>query len=164
LVSVIDATYLGLDYMSKQNGGDGGIIINMSSLAGLVPVAQHPVYCASKYGVIGFTRSAAMAANLMNSGVRLNAICPGFVNTPILKSFEKEKNMGQYFEYTDHIKDMMKYFGILDPSMIANGLITLIEDDGLNGAIMKITTSKGIHFQEYDPPPSHAVITEHKHK
>ena len=33
--------------------------------------------------------------------------------------------------------------------MIANGLITLIEDDALNGAIMKITTSKGIHFQDY---------------
>lgn len=33
-VSVISGTYLGLDYMSKQNGGEGGIIINMSSLAG----------------------------------------------------------------------------------------------------------------------------------
>jgi 15-hydroxyprostaglandin dehydrogenase (NAD) len=55
-----------------------------------------------------------MAANLMNSGVRLNAICPGFVNTPILKSIDKEENMGQYLEYTDHIKDMMKYFGILE--------------------------------------------------
>lgn len=33
-VSVISGTYLGLDYMSKQNGGEGGIIINMASLAG----------------------------------------------------------------------------------------------------------------------------------
>lgn len=39
--------------------------------------------------------------------------------------------------------------------MIANGLITLIEDDALNGAIMKITTSKGIHFQDYDTTPFH---------
>ncbi|TEA23884.1 hypothetical protein DBR06_SOUSAS7310025, partial [Sousa chinensis] len=213
LVSVISGTYLGLDYMSKQNGGEGGIIINMSSLAvyivqwlslhyldlnwsdvngyeyvghlprlvpakvfvvsvllsyglkllrrhilkgiRLMPVAQQPVYCASKHGIIGFTRSAAMAANLMNSGVRLNAICPGFVNTPILKSIENEENMGQYIEYTDHIKDMMKYYGILDPSMIASGLITLIEDDTLNGAIMKITTAKGIHFQDYDTTPFH---------
>ncbi|XP_011814984.1 PREDICTED: 15-hydroxyprostaglandin dehydrogenase [NAD(+)] isoform X2 [Colobus angolensis palliatus] len=59
LVSVISGTYLGLDYMSKQNGGEGGIIINMSSLAGLMPVAQQPVYCASKHGIVGFTRSAA---------------------------------------------------------------------------------------------------------
>ncbi|XP_003258038.1 15-hydroxyprostaglandin dehydrogenase [NAD(+)] isoform X2 [Nomascus leucogenys] len=156
LVSVISGTYLGLDYMSKQNGGEGGIIINMSSLAGLMPVAQQPVYCASKHGIVGFTRSAALAANLMNSGVRLNAICPGFVNTAILESIEKEENMGQYIEYKDHIKDMIKYYGILDPPLIASGLITLIEDDALNGAIMKITTSKGIHFQDYDTTPFQA--------
>ncbi|CAH6787299.1 Hpgd [Phodopus roborovskii] len=119
LVSVISGTYLGLDYMSKQNGGEGG-----------------------------------MAANLMKSGVRLNAICPGFVNTPILKSIEKEENMGQYIEYMDQIKTMMKVYGILDPSIIANGLITLIEDDTFNGAIMKITVSKGIHFHDYDITPS----------
>lgn len=39
--------------------------------------------------------------------------------------------------------------------MIASGLITLIEDDTLNGAIMKITTAKGIHFQDYDTTPFH---------
>lgn len=55
-----------------------------------------------------------MAANLMNSGVRLNAICPAFVNTPILESIEKEENMGQYIEYKDHIKNMMKLYGILE--------------------------------------------------
>ncbi|XP_072478674.1 15-hydroxyprostaglandin dehydrogenase [NAD(+)] [Notamacropus eugenii] len=153
LVSVISGTYLGLDYMSKQNGGDGGVIINMSSLAGLMPAAHQPVYCASKHGIIGFTRSAAMAAHSMKTGVRLNAICPGFVNTPILESIEKEENMGQYFEYKDCIKDMMKFYGILDTSIIAKGLITIIEDDALNGAIMKITTSQGIHFQNYDTIP-----------
>lgn len=42
--------------------------------------------------------------------------------------------------------------------MIANGLITLIEDDALNGAIMKITTSKGIHFQDYDTTPLHTKM------
>nr|XP_027782867.1 15-hydroxyprostaglandin dehydrogenase [NAD(+)] isoform X2 [Marmota flaviventris] len=130
-------------------------VADQEQLRGLMPVAQQPVYCASKHGIIGFTRSAAMAANLMNSGVRLNAICPGFVNTPILESIEKEENMGQYIEYKDHIKDLMKFYGILDPSMIANGLLTLIEDDAFNGAIMKITTSKGIHFQDYDTTPSH---------
>lgn len=153
LVSVIGGTYVGLDYMSKQNGREGGIIINIASLAGLMPVAQQPVYCASKYGVVGFTCSVAMTANLMKSGVRVNAICPSFVNTPILKSVDKEENMGQYIHYTDQIKATMKHYGILDPSVIANGLITLIEDDALNGVVMKITPSKGIHFQEYDVIP-----------
>lgn len=57
--------------------------------------------------------------------------------------------------------------------MIASGLITLIEDDALNGAIMKITTSKGIHFQDYETTPFHAktqwtssiwAVTENKNK
>uniref|UniRef100_A0A8C6CLK0 15-hydroxyprostaglandin dehydrogenase [NAD(+)] n=1 Tax=Moschus moschiferus TaxID=68415 RepID=A0A8C6CLK0_MOSMO len=133
-------------------------VADQEQLRGLMPVAQQPVYCASKHGIVGFTRSAAMAANLMNSGVRLNAICPGFVDTPILKSIEKEENMGKYIEYMGPIKDMMKYYGVLDPSMIASGLITLIEDDALNGAIMKITTSKGIHFQDYDTTPFHTKV------
>ncbi|KAL2781116.1 15-hydroxyprostaglandin dehydrogenase [NAD(+)] isoform 6 [Daubentonia madagascariensis] len=41
LVSVISGTYLGLDYMSKQNGAEGGVIINMSSLAGPSSVCSH---------------------------------------------------------------------------------------------------------------------------
>ncbi|XP_071663795.1 15-hydroxyprostaglandin dehydrogenase [NAD(+)] isoform X3 [Patagioenas fasciata] len=59
LTSVIRGTYLGLEYMGKGNGGDGGVIINISSLAGLMPAAFQPVYCATKHGVIGFTRSIA---------------------------------------------------------------------------------------------------------
>ncbi|KAM6132309.1 LOW QUALITY PROTEIN: 15-hydroxyprostaglandin dehydrogenase [NAD(+)] [Pterocles gutturalis] len=153
LTSVIRGTYLGLEYMRKGNGGDGGVIINISSLAGLMPAAFQPVYCATKHGVIGFTRSIALAANMENYGVRLNTICPGFVNTPILQSIDKEENMGQYYSYKDEIKNMMQFYGVMDPSRIAEGLITIIEDDTLNGEVMKITASQGIHFQQYSQTP-----------
>ncbi|KAM6205824.1 LOW QUALITY PROTEIN: 15-hydroxyprostaglandin dehydrogenase [NAD(+)] [Sarcoramphus papa] len=153
LTSVIRGTYLGLEYMRKGNGGDGGVIINISSLAGLMPAAFQPVYCATKHGVIGFTRSIALAANMENYGVRLNTICPGFVNTPILQSIDKEENMGQYYSYKDEIKNMMQFYGVMDPSIIAEGLITIIEDDTLNGEVMKITASQGIHFQQYSQTP-----------
>ncbi|XP_057232258.1 15-hydroxyprostaglandin dehydrogenase [NAD(+)] isoform X2 [Malurus melanocephalus] len=153
LTSVIRGTYLALEYMKKGNGGDGGVIINMSSLAGLMPAAFQPVYCATKHGVIGFTRSIALAAHMDNYGVRLNTICPGFVNTPILQSIDKEENMGQYYSYKDEIKNMMQFYGVMDPSIIAEGLITIIEDDTLNGEVMKITASQGIHFQQYGQTP-----------
>uniref|UniRef100_A0A8B9PH85 15-hydroxyprostaglandin dehydrogenase [NAD(+)] n=1 Tax=Apteryx owenii TaxID=8824 RepID=A0A8B9PH85_APTOW len=153
LTSVIRGTYLGLEYMRKGNGGDGGVIINISSLAGLMPAAFQPVYCATKHGVIGFTRSIALAASMENYGVRLNTICPGFVNTPILQSIDKEENMGQYYSYKDEIKNMMQFYGVMDPSLIAEGLITIIEDDTLNGEVMKITASQGIHFQQYNQLP-----------
>ncbi|XP_061850337.1 15-hydroxyprostaglandin dehydrogenase [NAD(+)] isoform X3 [Colius striatus] len=94
-----------------------------------------------------------LAASMENYGVRLNTICPGFVNTPILQSIDKEENMGQYYSYKDEIKSMMQFYGVMDPSIIAQGLITIIEDDTLNGEVMKITASQGIHFQEYNQTP-----------
>ncbi|XP_044286680.1 15-hydroxyprostaglandin dehydrogenase [NAD(+)] isoform X1 [Varanus komodoensis] len=156
LMSVIRGTYLGLDYMKKENGGTGGVIVNVASLAGLMPAAHQPVYSASKHGVVGFTRSIAMAATAGNYDVRINTICPGFVNTPILQSVDKEENMGQYSVYKEEIKEMMKFYGILDPSLIAEGLIKILEDDTLNGEVMKITTNEGIHFHKYVPPPFQA--------
>ncbi|XP_020659212.2 15-hydroxyprostaglandin dehydrogenase [NAD(+)] isoform X1 [Pogona vitticeps] len=153
LISVIRGTYLGLEYMKNENGGSGGAIVNIASLAGLLPVAYQPVYSASKHGVIGFTRSIAMAATIGNYGVRVNAICPGFVNTPILQSIDKEENMGQYSAYKQNIKDMIKFYGIIDPSLIAEGLIRILEDDTLNGEVMKITNKQGIHFHEYNSLP-----------
>ncbi|XP_069600350.1 15-hydroxyprostaglandin dehydrogenase [NAD(+)] isoform X2 [Ranitomeya imitator] len=149
LISVIRGTYIGLELMNKKNGGQGGVIINISSLAGLMPAAYQPVYSASKHGVIGFTRSIAALASIGNYGVRVNTVCPAFVDTPLLESIDKEENMGEFYQYKDNIKDMMKLFGVLDPALIAEGLVRLIEDETANGAVMKITTSLGIHFEEF---------------
>ncbi|NWR26881.1 PGDH dehydrogenase, partial [Tachuris rubrigastra] len=153
LTSVIRGTYLGLKKKKKGNGGNGGVIINISSLAGLMPAAFQPVYCATKHGVIGFTRSIALAANMDNYGVRLKKKKTGFVNTPILQSIDKKKKKGQYYSYKDEIKNMIKKKNVMDPSIIAEGLITIIEDDTLNGEVMKITASQGIHFQQYSQTP-----------
>nr|XP_025960951.1 15-hydroxyprostaglandin dehydrogenase [NAD(+)] isoform X2 [Dromaius novaehollandiae] len=128
-------------------------VTDQEQLKGLMPAAFQPVYCATKHGVIGFTRSIALAASMENYGVRLNTICPGFVNTPILQSIDKEENMGQYYSYKDEIKNMMQFYGVMDPPLIAEGLITIIEDDTLNGEVMKITASQGIHFQQYNQLP-----------
>jgi meso-butanediol dehydrogenase/(S,S)-butanediol dehydrogenase/diacetyl reductase len=63
---------------------DGGSIVNMASIAGKRgdPTLAH--YSASKFAVIGFTQSLAM--ELAANGVRVNAICPGAVGTPMLQS------------------------------------------------------------------------------
>ncbi|NQW16278.1 MAG: SDR family oxidoreductase [Chloroflexi bacterium] len=63
-----------------ENGG--GSIINISSIAGIVSVAD-PAYSASKAGVIGLTR--AMAADHGRDGVRVNCIAPGLVYTPMVE-------------------------------------------------------------------------------
>ena len=62
-----------------------GVIVNMGSVAGLRATPYNAAYCASKGGVIMLTKS--MAIELAPAGVRVNAVCPGSVDTPFLRNF-----------------------------------------------------------------------------
>jgi len=57
-------------------------VVGISSIEGIVASAWIPAYCASKAGMLGLTRS--MAAQLGPEGIRVNAVCPGFIETPML--------------------------------------------------------------------------------
>ena len=77
-----------LPHMLKEGRG---VIVNVASVAGLNAFPMHAAYAASKHAVVGLTRTVALET--ARSGVRVNAVCPGFTDTPMVA--EGVEKMGQ---------------------------------------------------------------------
>lgn len=103
--------------LMKRAGG--GSIVNISSAAALVGVPMPPYYPASKAGVLGLTRSAA--AELAPYNIRVNAICPGAVDTPLMHQQPKE--------VVDFLVAMQPIQRMADPAELARTILFFADDE-----------------------------------
>src|SRR5580698_10699406 len=99
----------------------GGTIVNTASVAGLVGERGIGAYAASKHGVVGLTRTAAL--DYIDKGIRINAICPGATRTPLLAAWFQDPKVEQF------ILSRHPIGRIGEPEEIARAALFLASDD-----------------------------------
>lgn len=93
---VVGINLSGTFYCAQQAGrrmvaAGSGSIVNIASVAGLHGFPSRVAYCSSKFGIVGLTHS--MAADLGPHGVRINAICPGLIRTPMTEPYFADEGL-----------------------------------------------------------------------
>ncbi|MGD0073585.1 MAG: SDR family oxidoreductase [Candidatus Binataceae bacterium] len=124
LQAVILGCYLAAPLMERE----GGAIINTASMAGLYPYHHDPIYAAAKAGVVNFSYSLVGWA--AEHKIRVNCICPGIVDTPLVRRLTAERAAAGLSSLVPS--------KILQPEAIAEAVMFLLRDDTLFGRAVEI--------------------------
>jgi len=134
--AVIDVNLKGVFHCAQAVAGimseqGKGVILNASSVVGLYGNFGQTNYAASKFGVIGFTKT--WARELGPKGVRVNAVCPGFVKTEILQSVPQK--------VLDGMTESCWLRRLAEPAEIASAYAFLASDDAsyINGIAIEVS-------------------------
>jgi len=107
-----------LDQMMQQGNG---VIVNLASVAGLVGFPHHSAYAASKHAVVGLTKTAAL--EYIRKGIRINAVCPGFTDTPMVQRVMEEDPV-----YGQRLVDRIPVRRLGTPEEVAAAILYLCDD------------------------------------
>jgi NAD(P)-dependent dehydrogenase (short-subunit alcohol dehydrogenase family) len=119
----------------------GGAIVNTASLAGIgYGFPPNPVYAASKGGVVLFT--ASMAPWKDEANIRVNCVCPGVVDTPMLRGAQAAQEDGAADGQSAALRQRLTSLGVLQPEEIADAVIELITDDSLAGRALMVPNGR----------------------
>ena len=128
---------------AMRNSG-GGVIINIASMAG-IGVGPHPapVYAASKAAVVRFTAALAPLGRRLN--IRVNCICPDWVDTPMVQRTRAAVSAEEWRAIAPSV--------MTQPEEIADAVVTMITDDSLAGLVMLCVGPKPWPLMEPTKPP-----------
>jgi NAD(P)-dependent dehydrogenase (short-subunit alcohol dehydrogenase family) len=99
-----------------------GSIVNCASIAGMIGYPDLPAYVASKHGIIGLTKTAAL--EFAKSNIRINAVCPGVIKTAMI-----DRLTGNKKEAEDQYASMEPVGRLGTPEEVANAVLWLCSDE-----------------------------------
>jgi len=106
-------------------GGSGGVIVNMASVLGIVAREKTSAYAAAKGGVVLLTKNLAL--DYVSFGIRVNAVCPGFVMTELVKRYiDRSDNPEKTYR---ELADLHPMGRLADPEEIARAVLFLASDE-----------------------------------
>lgn len=141
-------TLLALEHMRTDKGGKGGVIINISSAAGLNVNPLSPVYSATKAGIIALTRSLAMNSEVKSAGVRLNVVCPAFVDTDLIKEINDDNCLD-----VQKASKFIEMIGVVSKEVVVDCFMELVRDVNQNGAVVKCSKMDGTQYTSIEVKP-----------
>ncbi|XP_071100945.1 15-hydroxyprostaglandin dehydrogenase [NAD(+)]-like isoform X1 [Haliotis cracherodii] len=149
LKGVIVGTQEAVAAMRRDAGGQGGVVVNIASAAGLIPLHTIPVYAATKFGVVGFTRSWAANPHLPSLGISFSCICPTFTDTDMIVHDDSRKGQSLYSE---DFQRVMAEVGVMPVSQVVSAFEQLLDSPDNNGVVMAVTNIKGVRIRRHGRP------------
>lgn len=139
VMGTIRGSNYAIEHMRTDKGGKGGVIVNISSMAGINPMPCGPIYSATKGAILMFSLSWAVSPELQQNGIRMNVLCPAFADTAMYKSLQQE----DLVHVPQVVTMIASKVGVMTPEYVAENMMELIEDETKNGAIMKLSETAG---------------------
>ncbi|XP_019866920.1 15-hydroxyprostaglandin dehydrogenase [NAD(+)] [Aethina tumida] len=131
--AVAQGTLLGIKHMGKNNGGKGGVIVNIASILGLQELSGCPIYVGTKHFVVGLDRSFGTPYFWNLTGIKFLTMCPGVTATPLI-SEAGHFALDGYPKLGETLANELGSLPAQKPHNVAEGMITLITK-GANGSV-----------------------------
>ncbi|MCQ4325305.1 3-beta hydroxysteroid dehydrogenase [Stutzerimonas stutzeri] len=125
----LDSVFLGTQLAIERMKSRGGSIINVASIEGLIGEPLVPGYNASKGGVRLFTRSVAAHCARQRYAIRVNALCPGYVETPMVLGALAAAPESEAKAMSDYLSQRIPMGRMARPTEIAKAMLFLASDD-----------------------------------